>query len=74
MVSSSELVRDIKRLDRLISLFANADPCAAEDIADLAWMRSTRATLRALLAIRRAERDHEVIRLDVWRDGGAKAA
>jgi len=71
MVTSSELVRDIGRLDYLISLLTNAYPCDAEDREDLAWMRSRRDTLRALLAIRRAEQRNEVIRLEVWRDGGA---
>lgn len=73
MVTSGELERDIRRLDALISLMTGAYSCDAEDIEDLNWMRSTGASLRALLEIRHSEQRNKVIRLAVWRDGGMSA-
>jgi hypothetical protein len=71
MVTSGELVHDIRKLDGLISLMTRSYPWDAEDIEDFVWMQSRRDELRTLLDLRRAEQRNKVIRLSVWRDGAA---
>jgi hypothetical protein len=71
MVTSGELVHDIRKLDGLISLMTRSYPWDAEDIEDFVGMQSRRDELRTLLDLRRAEQRNKVIRLSVWRDGAA---
>ena len=75
MVMTSDAVRhDLAKIEALIALLGWTSPHDSEDFGDFNWLIEQRACLRAILAIRRAQKGRKVVSLALWRDGMAATA
>lgn len=70
VLTTPQLVCDLKEIDHLIAALRRGQKYDAEDLDDLRWLQSRRRYIRAMLASRRALKDKKVVRLDLWRSGG----
>lgn len=71
-MTSAELIRDLRAIDRLIALLSTYDDADAQDIHDLHWLQATRRSVMALLAVRYEERGKKIVNLDRWRHAGPR--
>jgi hypothetical protein len=69
MMTSDELVRDLRDIDRLVAALSAPDGVDAEDLDDFRWLLAQRQSLSRLLASRRAQRGKKVVSLSLWRYG-----
>jgi hypothetical protein len=73
IMTSDNLVRDLRDVSRLIAALSTPYNGDEEDFEDLRWLQARRKLLLALLEVRREQRGKKVVSLDVWRNGrGAK--
>lgn len=67
IATSEELVRDLRKIDRLIVTLTVSEAIDETDVDDLCWLRDQRARVAALLAARRAQQGKKIVSLDLWR-------
>lgn len=74
MMTSDELARDLRDIDRLLAALNAPHDVEDEDLEDLCWLLERQRFLSAVLAIRRAQKGRKVVDLELWRYGGALAS
>ena len=72
VMTSDNLVRDLREIDRVIAMLHVPCEGDCEDIEDIRWLLAQRRLLSALLAVRRKELGKKVISLEVWRYGAVR--
>ncbi len=72
-MTSEELARDLRDIDRLLAMLTA--PCGVddEDLDDLRWLLKRRRCLAALRAVRQTQAGKKVVDLRLWRQGADAA-
>jgi hypothetical protein len=69
-MTSGEAQHTLKTLQSLIAVLEmRSGSLTREQIQALRALRHRRSSLRALLAVRKAEKHKKIVSLDLWRDG-----
>ncbi len=70
VMTTPQLVNDIREIDHLIDALRMTQSADADDLDDLNWLQGRRRYIQTVLASRRAQKGKKIVSLNVWRYGG----
>lgn len=71
VMTTPQLVSDLKEIDHLIDALRMAQNFDADDLDDLSWLHGRRRYIQRVLVSRRAQKGKKIVSLNTWRYGSA---